>query len=73
MYTCRTCKLLKYNQFKKASYRNEGGEIIEYKNKPHSIIDLFSECYCPYYWWNIKPLSGFGCKHWQNMNGKHWI
>ena len=73
MYTCRTCKLLKYSQSKKSSYQDEDGEIIEYKSEAHSIVDLLSECHCPYYWWSIKPSPGFGCKHWQNMNGKHWI
>ena len=73
MYTCRTCKLLKCSQSKKASYRDEDGEIIEYKCEANSIIDALSEWYCPYYWWSIKPSSGFGCKHWENMNGKHWI
>ena len=42
----------------------------------HGCIKMMNaksiEWHCPYYQWNIKPL-GFGCKHWQNMNGKHWI
>lgn len=73
MFTCRTCKLLKHSQAKRDMYRNKDGEAIEYKCSANSIIDALSEWYCPYYWWNIGPSKGFGCEHWKNMNGKHWI
>ena len=73
MYTCRTCKLFQYSKAKKDIFRDEDGTAIEYRCAANSIIDALSECHCPYYWWNIGPSKGFGCEHWKNMNGKHWI
>ena len=73
MFTCRTCKLLKHSRAKKTIFQDDDGTITEYKYEANSTIDVLSEWYCPCYWWSIRPSKGFGCKHWQNMNGKHWI
>lgn len=73
MLTCRTCKLLKHSQAKKDIFRDEDGTAIEYRCSANSVIDALSEWYCPYYWWSIRPSEGFGCEHWKNMNGKHWL
>ena len=73
MYTCRTCKLLQYSKAEKDIYQDEDGTFIEYKCRANSIIDMLAEWYCPFRWWNIRPLRGEGCMNWQNMNGKHWI
>ena len=73
MYTCRTCKLLQHSKAKKDIFRDEDGTAIEYKCSANSIIDVLSEWYCPYSWWNIRPSRGDGCMNWENMNGKHWI
>ena len=73
MLTCRTCKLLKRSQAKKEICQYDDGTSIEYRCEANSTIDVISEWYCPYYWWSIRPSIGFGCEHWKNMNGKHWI
>lgn len=73
MFTCRTCKLLKYSRAKRDVYRDENSAVVGDKWEANSIIDFLSEWYCPYYWWNIRPSIDFGCEYWQNMNGKHWI
>ena len=73
MFTCRTCKLLKHSQAKKDIFRDEDGAAIEYRCEANSIIDILAEWHCPYYWWNNRPSIDFGCEHWKNMNGKHWI
>ena len=73
MYTCRTCKLLKYSQAKRTVYRDKNGTIVGDSCEAHTVVDFISEWHCPYYWWTIKPQRGFGCKHWQKMIGKHWI
>ena len=72
MFTCRTCKLLKHSQAK-WDIENIDGKDIVYKCEANSTIDALSEWHCPYYWWSIRPSKGFGCEHWQNMNGKHCI
>ena len=72
MFTCRTCKLLKHSQAK-WDIQNIDGKDIVYKCEANSTIDALSEWHCPYYQWSIKPSIGFGCEHWKNMNGKHWI
>lgn len=73
MFTCRTCKLLKHSKAKKDIFLDEDGTLLEYRCEANNIIDALSEWHCPFYWWNIRPSIGFGCKHWKNMNGKHWI
>lgn len=73
MYTCRTCKLLKHSQAEKDIHLNEDGSLIEYNCKANCAIDIISEWHCPYFWWSVRPENGFGCVHWQNFNGKHWI
>lgn len=73
MFTCRTCKLLKHSRAKKTIFQDDDGTITEYKYEANSTIDILSEWHCPCYWWSIRPSKGFGCKHWQNMNGKHWV
>ena len=73
MFTCRTCKLLKHSKAKKDIFLDEDGTLLEYKCEANNIMDALSEWHCPLYWWNIRPSIGFGCKHWKNMNGKHWI
>ena len=73
MFTCRTCKLLKHSQAKKDIFRDEDGTVIEYRCEANSIIDILAEWHCPYYWWNNRLSIDFGCEHWKNMNGKHWI
>lgn len=73
MFTCRTCKLLKHSKAKKDIFLDEDGTLLEYRCGADNIIDALSEWHCPFYWQNIRPSIGFGCKHWKNMNGKHWI
>ena len=73
MFTCRTCKLLKHSQAKKDMHQCSDGTPIEYRCEANSIIDILAEWHCPYYWWNNRPSIDFGCEHWKNMNGKHWI
>lgn len=73
MFTCRTCKLLKHSRAKKTIFQDDDGTITEYKYEANSTIDILSEWHCPCYWWSVRPSKGFGCKHWQNMNGKHWV
>lgn len=73
MFTCRTCKLLKHSRAKKTIFQDDDGTITEYKCEANSTIDVLSEWHCPCYWWSIRPSKGFGCKYWQNMNGKHWV
>ena len=73
MFTCRTCKLLKHSQAKKDIFLDDDGTLIEYRCEATNAIDTLSEWHCPYYWWSILPSIGFGCKHWKNMNGKHWF
>ena len=72
MFTCRTCKLLKHTQAK-WDIQNIDDKDIVYKCEANSTIDALSDWHCPYYWCSIKPSIGFGCEHWKNMNGKHWI
>ena len=73
MYTCRTCKLLKCSKAKKAVYRDKNGTVVGDSREAHTVVDFLSEWHCPYYGWTIKPQRGFGCKHYQKMNGRHWI
>ena len=73
MYTCRTCKLLKYSKAKRVVKRDEDDTVVGDSCWAHNVVDLLAEWHCPYYWWANKPSKGFGCKHWQKMNGKHWI
>lgn len=65
MYTCRTCKLLKHS---KRIYSADGNA---YHIEASCLGEALGKYHCPYYFWNTKPTGG--CKHWKNMNGKHWI
>lgn len=67
MYTCRTCKHLRYTRAKKTF--SEGGAV--HIESP-TIIDALADWHCPWYWFSMKPI-GESCEHWKNMNGKHWL
>lgn len=68
MFTCRTCARLKSSKCQ-LTISGNGCSI-----SAPSIVDALSEWHCRYFWWsNSKPQKGFGCKHWKNFNGKHWL
>lgn len=67
MYTCRTCKLLK----KSNRIYSDDGSV--YHLEASCLGEALGEWHCPYYFWNMVPDKGFGCKHWINKNGKNWI
>ena len=73
MYTCRTCKLLKPSQVRREISYNEDGSICVFNAEANSVIDIMADWHCPYFFWHNRPEKGCGCKHWINMNGKHWL
>lgn len=66
MYTCRTCKHLKYTRAKQ-EINDNGIHIIS-----PTVIDALAEWHCPYYWFSSKPIRE-SCEHWKDMHGKHWL
>lgn len=66
MYTCRTCKNLKYTRAKK-QFTDNGVHI-----ESPTYIDALAEWYCPYFFFGMKPI-GESCEHWKDMHGKHWL